>query len=154
MTKTPGSLQELRKRIYIKAKADKTWRFWGLYVHVCKIEVLQTAYEMAKQNNGAPGIDGVTLNPSKRRGGEHSWEAYGTNCSAAPIGPPATGKRKYPKGVAKSASWEFRRFAIGWFREHSSSYWSRSLKLIFKRGRMDTDRSEPLTRRYIGYQKQ
>jgi RNA-directed DNA polymerase len=36
MTKTSISLQELRKRIYIKAKADQAWRFWGLYVHVCK----------------------------------------------------------------------------------------------------------------------
>ena len=55
------SLQELRKRMYVKAKADKSWRFWGLYVHVCKMETLQEAYAVAKKNNGAPGIDGVTF---------------------------------------------------------------------------------------------
>jgi RNA-directed DNA polymerase len=32
---------------------DKTWRFWELYVHVCKIEALQEAYKMAKNKNGA-----------------------------------------------------------------------------------------------------
>ena len=61
MTKTPVSLQDLRRRIYVKAKAEPSWRFWGLYVHVCKEETLQTAYRLAKKNNGAPGIDGVTF---------------------------------------------------------------------------------------------
>ena len=61
MTKTPSSLQDLRRRIYVKAKAEPSWRFWGLYVHVCKLETLREAYQLAKQNNGAPGIDGVTF---------------------------------------------------------------------------------------------
>lgn len=61
MTKASVSLQDLRRRIYVKAKAEPSWRFWGLYVHVCKMETLLTAYEMAKKNDGAPGIDGVTF---------------------------------------------------------------------------------------------
>lgn len=61
MTKATINLQDLRKKIYIKAKADKTWQFWGIYVHVCKLETLSAAYKLAKQNNGAPGIDGVTF---------------------------------------------------------------------------------------------
>jgi RNA-directed DNA polymerase len=61
MTKAPISLQDLRKRIYIKAKAEPEWRFWGLYVHVRKLETLQEAYLLAKKNDGAPGIDGVTF---------------------------------------------------------------------------------------------
>jgi RNA-directed DNA polymerase len=61
MTKTPISLQDLRRRIYAKAKAEPSWRFWGLYVHICKPETLQEAYQLAKANNGAPGVDGVTF---------------------------------------------------------------------------------------------
>lgn len=61
MTKTSISLQELRKRIYTKAKADRAWRFWGLYVHVCKEETLREAYRLVKANRGAPGIDGATF---------------------------------------------------------------------------------------------
>ena len=57
MTKTPISLQDLRRSLYVKAKAEPTWRFWGLYVHVCKMETLQEAYRMAKSNDGAPGIE-------------------------------------------------------------------------------------------------
>jgi RNA-directed DNA polymerase len=61
MTKTPITLQDLRRRLYVKAKAEPARRFWGLYGHVCKRETLRAAYEMAKQNDGAPGTDGVTF---------------------------------------------------------------------------------------------
>lgn len=70
MTKTPISLQDLRRRIYIKAKAESAWRFWGLYVHVCKMETLYEAYRMAESNNGAPGVDGVTFEVIQERGVE------------------------------------------------------------------------------------
>jgi len=70
MTKSPSSLQDLRRRIYVKAKAEPTWRFWGLYVHVCKMETLQEAYQIAKSNNGAPGIDGITFEVIEQSGVE------------------------------------------------------------------------------------
>jgi len=70
MTNTPGSLQDLSKSLYDKAKAEPNWRFWGLYVHVCKRETLQEAYKMAKKNNGAPGIDGVTFEAIEESGAE------------------------------------------------------------------------------------
>ena len=61
MIKAPISLQDLRRSLYLKAKAELVPRFWGLYGHVCKRETLHEAYEMAKKNDGAPGIDGVTF---------------------------------------------------------------------------------------------
>ena len=70
MTGPSVSLQDLRRRIYVTAKADTTKRFWGLYVHVAKRETLRTAYDLAKRNNGAPGIDGVTFEAIERGGVE------------------------------------------------------------------------------------
>jgi RNA-directed DNA polymerase len=70
MIKTPISLQDLRRNLYTKAKAEPTWRFWGLYTHVCKKETLQEAYQMAKQNDGAPGTDGVTFEAIEEGGVE------------------------------------------------------------------------------------
>lgn len=70
MTKASINLQELRRRIYVKAKAKTSWRFWGLYVHVCKMETLKEAYHLAKRNNGAPGIDGVTFTAIEAAGVE------------------------------------------------------------------------------------
>jgi len=54
-------LQELRRRIYRKAKSDKTHRFWGIFVHVAKMQTLEEAYRIAKGNGGAPGIDGQSF---------------------------------------------------------------------------------------------
>ena len=71
MIKTSISLQELRRKIYVKAKAEKSHRFWGLYVHVCKESTLEEAYQMAKRNNGAPGIDGITFEDIEQKGVEH-----------------------------------------------------------------------------------
>jgi hypothetical protein len=68
-TKAPVKLQDLRRRLYLKAKAEPTWRFWGLYAHVCKRETLWEAYQLAQENDGAPGIDGVTFRLNREREG-------------------------------------------------------------------------------------
>ena len=74
MTKAPIKLQDLRRRLYVKAKAEPTWRFWGLYAHVCKRETLWEAYQLAKENDGAPGIDGVTFQMIEAEGLERFFE--------------------------------------------------------------------------------
>src|SRR5438552_9106717 len=71
MTKASIDLQDLRRRLYVKAKAEPSWRFWGLYGHVCKQETLRAANELAKQNDGAPGTDGVTFEAIEVDGVEH-----------------------------------------------------------------------------------
>jgi hypothetical protein len=70
MIKAPINLQDLRRSLYVKAKAEPAWRFWGLYIHVCKMETLHEAYRVAKSNNGAPGIDGVTFEAMEESGEE------------------------------------------------------------------------------------
>jgi RNA-directed DNA polymerase len=74
MTKTSIGVQELRKRIGDKAKADAQHRFWGLYTHVWKLDVLDEAYRLAKQNRGAPGVDGVTFGQIEAQGLEDFLE--------------------------------------------------------------------------------
>jgi RNA-directed DNA polymerase len=61
MIKAPINLQELRRRIYRKAKSESAHRFWGLFTHITKIETLEEVYRTAKRNGGAAGIDGQSF---------------------------------------------------------------------------------------------
>lgn len=70
MRKTTIQLQDLRREIYLKAKSETSWRFWGMYVHICKMETLQESYRLSKQNNGSAGIDGVTFEQVEKGGVE------------------------------------------------------------------------------------
>ena len=66
MTKAPMSLQDLQRRIDLKAKAEPCWCCWGLYVQVCKRETLREAYQLAKANNGAKLIGSGPTSPASR----------------------------------------------------------------------------------------
>jgi RNA-directed DNA polymerase len=101
MTKAPIGLQDLRKRIYIKAKAEPEWRFWGLYVHVCKLETLQEAYWMAKKNDGAPGIDGVTFAAIEQSGVEGFLSQIRDDLVESRYLPLAVRKKEIPKDGGK-----------------------------------------------------
>jgi hypothetical protein len=100
MTHEPISLQDLRGRICYKAKADKTWRFWELYVHPGKTETLNTPYKLARENDGAAGGYGATFEGIE----ENGWRGYVTKLPPAPIGPPETGKRRCQKAGGQTSN--------------------------------------------------
>lgn len=101
MIKSSINLQDLRRKIYLKAKTDKTWRFWGLYVHVCKMEMLQEAYRLAKKNNGAPGIDGVTFEAIEEAGLEAFLEEIRSELISGTYRPLRNRRKEIPKDSNK-----------------------------------------------------
>src|SRR5437667_8916876 len=101
MTKASIDLQDLRRRIYVKAKAEPSWRFWGLYVHVCKMETLRAAYEMAKRNDGAPGIDGVTFEAIEAQGVEALLEQLRDELIGRTYQPLPARRQEIPKDGGK-----------------------------------------------------
>src|SRR5215831_15959309 len=101
MTKASIGLQDLRRRIYVKAKAEPSWRFGGLYVHVCKTETLRAAYERAKQNDGAPGVDGVTFEVIEAQGVEALLEQLRNELTGRTYRPLPARKHEIPKGGGK-----------------------------------------------------
>ena len=68
MIKPTISLQELRTRIGTRAKSAPTHRFWGMHVHLTKLETLEAAYLEARRNGGAPGADGVKFADIESKG--------------------------------------------------------------------------------------
>jgi len=101
MTREPISLQDLRRRIYAKAKAEPSWRFWGLYVHVCKRETLREAYRLAKQNDGSPGLDGVTFAAIEGQGVDGFLEQIRDELLAGTYRPLGNRRKEIPKGGGK-----------------------------------------------------
>jgi len=101
MTKTPISLQDLRRSLYVKAKAEPAGRFWGLYVHVCKMETIREAYEMARSNNGAPGIDGVTFEAIEESGAKSFLNQIRDELVSNTYRPMRARKKEIPKDGGK-----------------------------------------------------
>src|SRR5271168_1664941 len=95
MTKAPISLQDLRRSLYVKAKAEPSWRFWGLYVHVCKMETLRKAYQMA------PGIDGVTFEAIEESGAESFLVQIRSELITHTYQPMQSRKKEIPKDGSK-----------------------------------------------------
>ena len=101
MTKAPGNLQELRRRIYRKAKSETTHRFWGLFVHITKIETLEEAYRIAKGNGGAPGIDGQRFQDIESAGLAAFLAAVREDLITGRYKPMPNRKVEIPKGNGK-----------------------------------------------------
>ena len=101
MTKPSIELQDLRERIYTKAKSEPNWRFWGLYVHVCKIETLEEAYRQAKINNGAPGIDGISFKHIEEQGREAFLKNIQEDLTTESYQPQRNRQKEIPKGDGK-----------------------------------------------------
>jgi len=57
----PVKLFTLRQTLYRKAKCEPTFRFYTLYGLIARLDVLEAAWDLVAANDGAPGVDGVTI---------------------------------------------------------------------------------------------
>jgi RNA-directed DNA polymerase len=96
-----SSLQDLIQRIYEKAKAEPALRFRALYVHVTKPETLREAYRLARGNNGAPGIDGVTFQAIEESGVQPFLAEIRDELVSRRYRPLRNRKKEIPKGGGK-----------------------------------------------------
>ena len=84
------------------------------------METLREAYQMAKRNDGAPGIDGVTFEAIEESGAESFLMQIREELVTKTYRPMEVRKQEIPKDGVRSVSFRFLPSAIAWSRGLSS----------------------------------
>jgi RNA-directed DNA polymerase len=57
----PQKIADLRAKLYDKAKKEPGFRFYSLYGQILRRDMLWAAWSQVATNDGAPGVDGVSI---------------------------------------------------------------------------------------------
>jgi len=123
---TPTKLEELRAKLYAKAKAEPTFRFYALYDKIHRWDVLTEALGQSKQKRGAAGVDGQTFEQLKEYGEERWLEELQRELQEKTYRPQPVRRVLIPKPGGASGHWAYPRSRIEWSRRRRSSSWSPS----------------------------
>ena len=70
--KTPERIRKFQRKLYRKAKKEPEFRFYALYDKIYREDILKYAFRVAKQKDGAPGVDGKSFADIESEG-EEDW---------------------------------------------------------------------------------
>ena len=94
---TPIQIRELQIKLYRKAKEEPNYRFYLLYDKIYREDILAQGYELAKANQGAPGVDGQTFEQIETAGREEWLDGIRNDLRAKTYRPQPVRRVMIPK---------------------------------------------------------
>jgi len=95
--RTTDKVQELQRKLYLKAKSNADLRLYALYDKVYRTDVLRKAWERVKANKGAAGIDGQTFEEIESTGVDNFLEGIQQGLKAKTYRPQPARRVYIPK---------------------------------------------------------
>ena len=99
---TPPSVRELQIALYVKAKANPTYRFYALYDKIYREDVLLWAWGCCRANGGSAGVDGESFAKIEARGVEGWLEELAQELRTKTYRPQAVRRVNIPKPDGKT----------------------------------------------------
>ena len=94
---TPEKIRTLQRKLYGKAKAEPAYRFYRLYDKIHRPDILAHAYALARDNDGAPGVDGMTFETIEASGLEEWLAALREDLASRTYRPMPVRRVRIPK---------------------------------------------------------
>jgi len=95
--RTTDNVQELQRKLYLKAKSNADFRFYALYDKIYRMDILRKAWERVKANKGAAGIDGQTFEGIESTGVDNFLEGIQQELKARTYRPQPARRVYIPK---------------------------------------------------------